>query len=363
MPVRRILLIVAVLLSWLGPMAPSHAKAPDRPDSLNLGAAPSEPHEVRVGVQVRQIKFVNQKAENFGIVGKLRLEWDDPELAFDAEQYGREFRVYEREDFRALANENSLFYPGFVIQNQQERRFSQQAAIIVSSDGHATYLEQFSTVLQAPDFNFVAFPFDTQTFFVHVVSTYPASFVKYVPLPSFSELGQKLGEEEWSFTDSWTEVTTHEGITGLPSSRFSFGFTARRQLDYYVLRIFTPLAIFAIVSWATFFLEEYRKRIDIAGANLLIFVAFNFAISGDLPRLGYMTFLDFILVAMFVITGLIIVFNVGLRRLRIKDRDDLARKIDAYAVKLIYPVAYLVVIFLAIYLFQYKPTHISAGSI
>ncbi len=356
MPIQRILLIVAVLVSWLGSMAPGHAIAPDRPDSLNLGAAPSEPHEVRVGVQVRQIKFVNQKAENFGVVGILRLEWLDPELAFDAEQFGRDFRIYEREDFKALANENSLFYPGFVIQNQQEHRFSQQAAFIISSDGRATYLEQFSTVLQAPDFNFVAFPFDTQKFFVHVVSTYPTSFVKYVPLPSFSELGQKLGEEEWSFIDSWTEVTTHEGISGLPSSRFSFGFTAHRQLDYYVLRIFTPLVIFAIVSWATFFLEEYRKRIDIAGANLLIFVAFNFAISGDLPRLGYMTFLDFILVAMFVITGLIIVFNVGLRRLRIKDRDDLARKIDAYAVKWVYPVAYLVVISWAVYEFLYKPS-------
>jgi hypothetical protein len=207
----------------------------------------------------------------------------------------------------------------------------------------------------------VAFPFDTQTFFVHVVSTYPESFVKYVPLPSFSELGQKLGEEEWSFIDSWTEVTTHEGISGLPSSRFSFGFTARRQLDYYILRIFTPLVIFAIVSWATFFLEEYRKRIDIGGANLLIFVAFNFAISGDLPRLGYMTFLDFILVAMFVITGLIIVFNVGLRRLRIKDRDDLARKIDAYAVKWVNPFAYGAVISWAVYEFLYKPSLASTG--
>jgi hypothetical protein len=117
MPVQRILLIVAVLVSWLGPLAPGHDKVSERPDSLNLGAAPSEPHEVRVGVQVRQIKFVNQKAENFGIVGKLRLEWDDPELVFDAEQYGREFRVYEQEDFKALANENSLFYPGFIIQN------------------------------------------------------------------------------------------------------------------------------------------------------------------------------------------------------------------------------------------------------
>ena len=93
-----------------------------------------------------------------------------------------------------------------------------------------------------------------------------------------------------------------------------------------------------------------------ASASLLIFIMFNFAISGDLPRLGYMTFLDSILVAMFIITGLLIVFNVMLRRLRIKGRDDLARKIDVYALKWVYPFAYLMVISWAVYEFLYKPS-------
>jgi hypothetical protein len=93
------------------------------------------------------------------------------------------------------------------------------------------------------------------------------------------------------------------------------------------------------LSWAEFFLQEYSKRIDIAGGNLLIFVAFNFAISNDLPHLGYMTFLDFILVAMFVVNGMIIVFNVVLRRLRVNDRVDLAQRIDRYVLIGIYPLA------------------------
>jgi hypothetical protein len=182
-----------------------------------------------------------------------------------------------------------------------------------------------------------------------------------VPLKDFSALGIELGEEEWLLTDSWTEVTTQEGLTGLPSSRFSFGFKGHRHLDYYILRIFTPLIILVVVAWAIFFLEEYRRRIDIAGANLLIFVAFNFAISGSLPRLGYVTFLDFILAAMFVITGLIIVFNVGLRKLKITGREELARKIDFYAIKWIYPIVYVMVILWAVYKFLYDPSVASAG--
>jgi hypothetical protein len=359
--IQRIWLAAVVCLFWLGYMSASHAQSTDRLELLLLQDAPSEPIEVRVGVQIHQITFVNQTAENFGVVGTLRLEWEDSKLAFDAEEFGRVFKVYDEAAFRTFAHENSLLYPGFVIQNQQERRFKQQAVFIVFPDGQANYLEQFSTVLQAPEFNFRQYPFDTQKFFVHVISTNPASFVKFVALEEFSRLGEKLGEEEWIMLDYWTEVSTREGLTGLQSSRFSFGFKARRHHWYYVLRMFFPMVILVFISWATFFLGEYRTRINIAGANLLTFVALNFVIAGDLPRLGYMTFLDVILVTMFIFTGLVIVLNVGLRNLKITDREELARQIDNYALKWIYPLAYVIVISWAVYEFLYKPSLVFAG--
>ena len=197
MSIQRIWLAVVVCLSCLGNMSAGHAQSMDELEELILEQAPSEPREVRVGVQVHQIKFVDQKSENFGVVATLRLEWEDPKLAFDAEEIGREYKVYSKDAFRRFTNKNSLFYPGFIIQNQQERRFKQKASFIVFSGGQAFYVEQFSTVLQAPDFNFTQFPFDAQKFFVHVVSNYPENFVKYVALEEFSELGEKLGEEEW----------------------------------------------------------------------------------------------------------------------------------------------------------------------
>ena len=344
MAIQRIWIAAVVCLICLGNLSAGHAQSIDEMQLLFLEEAPSEPREVGVGVQINQIKFVDQKAENFGVVGALRVEWHDPTLAFDADEAVRDFKIFTRESFRKFAAENSIFYPGFIIQNQQERRFKEQSFLLVFFNGNAYYFERFSTVLQAPDFNFSQFPFDTQKFFVHVVSNYPEAYVRYVALEEFSKLGQKLGEEEWILSDHWTEVSAVEGLSGLQSSRFTFGFKGSRHLDYYIMRIFIPLVIFLIVSWATFFLEEYRKRIDIAGANLLIFVAFNFAISGDLPRLGYMTFLDFVLVGMFIVTGLIIVFNVGLRRLKITGREELAHKIDDYALKWIYPVSYLIVL-------------------
>ena len=58
---------------------------------------------------------------------------------------------------------------------------------------------------------------------------------------------------------------------------------------------------------------------------------------------------------MFVITGSIIVFNVALRRMKIAGREALARQIDNYVIKWIYPLGYTAIIGFAVYMFLGPP--------
>ena len=330
------------------------AQSDERLHAALEAVAPEKPLEVNIGVQVDQIVSINQKEENFEIVGNLRLEWNDPELAFDEREFGRPVWIMTRDAFTQFADDEGINAPSFAIYNQQGRRFTQNSGVMVFSNGHATYGERFTAKLQAPEFNFVQYPFDTQTFFVHVESTYPIEFATFKPLEKFSRLGNQLGEEEWVFGRSWTTVAEVDGITGKPTSRFSFGFEARRHLNYYLLRIFLPLSIIILVSWLTFFLQDFGKRVDIAGANLLIFVAFNFTISSDLPRLGYMTFMDAIVLATFVFSGLVVVMNVIFRRMEIVGKESLARRIDNFTIW-VYPVTLGALVLLCWYRFVVSP--------
>ncbi|MXN66927.1 hypothetical protein GR183_18595 [Stappia sp. GBMRC 2046] len=352
------LLGLITVLTGLFLVTPSFSRNIDELEALVRRNAPENPIRIAIGIRINQIEFVDQKAENFGAVGTLRMEWQDPKLAFEPEADEQFFRVFTPEGFWDFTQKNRIYYPSFTFQNQQRRRFVHQAGFAVLPDGKAFYFEQFSAVMQAPNFDFRKFPFDTQKFFIHVTLNRPAGHAEFVPIENFSRLGDLLGEEEWILTDVHTEVGVHEGFTGLPSSRFSFGFDGYRHLDYYAVRIFLPLFVFAFVTWATFFLEDYRKRIDIAAGNLLIFVAFNFAISGDLPRLGYMTFLDFILIAMFIVTALMIVFNVALRHLEAKGRTEFAKRIDLYTLRWIYPISYFFVVLFAAYRFLYTTSEV-----
>lgn len=312
------------------------------------GDAPVSGREVLVGAQVvtisaslEQITGVDQKAENYGAVYRLEMRWHDPSQAFSPDECRCRFKTFTGSGFNSLVSDEDFRWPEFNIYNQQNNRWIQNQGIIVGANGDMVYFERFTTTLQAPDFNFRSFPFDTQKFFLRVDSLYPENYFVFDGPQELSQMGDQLGEEEWQVIEWGTSVESVPSLGVNPSSRFSYGFESRRHLNFYVLRIFLPTILIIIVSYFTFFLQNYSKRIDVNSANLLVFVAFNFTISADLPRLGYLTFLDAMLASVFAITALVVAFNVYLRRLELNDKEELAKKIDAYTLW-VYPVAYII---------------------
>ncbi len=301
----------------------------------------AESSDVFIGLKIDQIINIDQKEENFSVVGNLRIDWHQPLLAFEREPGMPRHRTYTLATFLKLLEEKQIRWPASIYHNQQGRMDFQNRLISLGEDGTVLYLARFTSTFQAPMFNFRLFPFDNQLFFIHVDSIFPERLFKFRQMEGFSGLGDQLGEEEWIITDVDTRLTTHNAFNKEDASRFVLEFHAVRHLNYYLIRILIPALLIITVSWFTFFLQDYTKRIDLAGGNLLLFIAFNFTISSDLPRLGYITLMDAFLVGTFIITALVVLGNVWLRRLENHGRHELARKLDIYAITS-YPLAYLV---------------------
>lgn len=305
-----------------------------------------DPIIVKAAVELDQITDVDQKSENYGVVANIMFQWTDPALAFSPDTCHCPFKIYRSiEDF---VKAEGTRWPEFSINNQQGNRWTQNRLIQIRPDGTATYFERFWVTLQAPDFNFRNFPFDTQHFFLRIDALYPEEYFLYADWEGRTVVGTQLGEEEWYITRYWTNITSTRIENTF--SRFSFDFEAQRHLTYYLLRIFAPIILLILLAWVTFLLKDYGKRADVASANLLLFIAFNFTIAGDLPRLGYRTFLDSVLITTFVVSGLVVIYNLYLKWLATLEQKETAEKIDRVMVWF-YPFAYLIGLGITILLF------------
>jgi len=302
-----------------------------------------QPIVVRVGLDLHQIASIDQKSERYDAVYDMIMKWEDSDLAYSPKSSKDYIRVYPQDEFVQYARENNIILPLFTLYNQQGRRWSQNPLTIITPDGQAIYFERFSATLQAPDFEFRKFPFDTQKFFARVDMLFPDRYFVFEDLEQFSRVGTALGEEEWVVSSFETVFEIRQPRGRSPHASFSFVFWAHRHLNYYVLRIILPVLAIICISWVTLFLKDYSKRVDLAGANLLVFIAFNFTIAGDLPRLGYLTIMDIILISTFLITSIMLVCCVCLRRLETIGREALARRIDRYLLWA-YPIAYVLVV-------------------
>ena len=289
-----------------------------------------EPIQVRAGIHVDQITEVNQRGENFGAVGDLVLEWNDPAYAFNPDSCQCSYKTFTPLEFEKFIVQNGLRWPRFVFFNQQGKRWSQGETFWVYSSGTVQYYERFSASFQAPDFNFRKFPLDTQTFYIRMECVDPEEDYVFTYFPQYIGLGKQLGEEEWYFTKHSATVSNAVAMDGSFYSQYAFQLLAHRHKSYYIFRILLPLILIVTVSWVSFFLRDYSKRVDISGANLLVFIAFNFTIGSDLPRIGYLTFMDTVLIVAFAVTALTVIFNVALKRLEDSGKIALTQKIDTY---------------------------------
>lgn len=287
---------------------------------------------VEIGIKVDQITGINQQAENFSAVLTLFTRYADPLLAYTAEADALGFRMYRLSSFLQLVEEKGSRWPEIALLNQQGRQDLTSQAVALLPSGIVVFFSRLTTTFQAPDFDFRRFPFDHQRFHVRAALVLPEEIVHFVPMADTSGIGDQLGEEEWIIYDVTERINTTSNLTGLPSSEFVLSFSGHRHLLYYVMRIFLPMLIILLVSWFTFQLKDYVKRIDLGITTLLLFIAFNFTVSSDLPRLGYITTMDALMTGAFVITGVVLMFNVYLRRLQTSGQESNAARLDKLAV-------------------------------
>ena len=66
-----------------------------------------------------------------------------------------------------------------------------------------------------------------------------------------------------------------------------------------------PIIFLLVVSWSTFWInpKELESRVTVSIVCLLSLIAYNFVIDNDLPKLGYLTFMDKFVLTTYIFAG------------------------------------------------------------
>ena len=121
-----------------------------------------------------------------------------------------------------------------------------------------------------------------------------------------------------------------------------------RKSRYYIIKIILPILLILSVCWSAVWInpKEIESRLTITIVCLLSLIAYNFVIDSELPKLEYLTIMDYIILISYIYSTIpnflsVISFNL------IKKDKLRAEKYEAYEKKLGLP-SYLLIIFLII---------------
>ncbi len=297
---RRVLYRAFCSLAMAFAVAPSShaANAKETKPAADLRRSPTEgqgPVDVSVGLYITNLVAIDETRENFEVGGFLTAQWQDPRLALPGNQQEKP-RIFRLEELwtPAIESANSISHK------------TNQYSLEADSRGTVTYRERFDGVY-SNDFKLSKFPFDTQVLrFEYQPFVSAASEIRFA---SQALPGTGISPEQHTELAAWHvedlkytanklvldpfEPATHEAF---------FELTVERRSGFYLWKIFLPLIMITMIPVVVFWIDvkEFDWLLKIPMTMLLSMVAFQFTVTRDLPRIGYITFLDAVFVASFI---------------------------------------------------------------
>ena len=223
-------------------------------------------------------------------------------MAFDAEAEGRNVRRYF-----GVTREIPYWDINLTIANSIGAIEVTRRLIEVFPDGRIRVSGYFNSRVAAL-FDLRRFPFDDQNFEIRIESfTYNSETVELVTNEGRVSYAPGLYVPEWRITGIDTRVENTLNVRDrVPFSRAVIGLHVSREWGFYVYKLWIPLFLIVALSWSVFWMqgESLANRIRMAATAFLTVVAYQFAIAGSLPKVAYLTIMDRLMIASFVLIAL-----------------------------------------------------------
>lgn len=109
-------------------------------------------------------------------------------------------------------------------------------------------------------------------------------------------------------------------------------FDIDRKSNYYVFKVLLPILIILVISWSVFWIrpQELESRITISIVCMLSLIAYNFVIDENMPKIGFLTLIDWFIILAYVYSAIPTIETVIINNLE-KNKKYSVKTIDEKA--------------------------------
>jgi hypothetical protein len=294
------------------------------------------PTKINFFVFVIDIDKIDAAAQSFTANVFVQLSWKDERLSHDGGV--RTMPLTEIWNPRML-----IANRGGIVQK------SLPEVVEIEPDGSVTYRQRYTGPLSQP-LKLSQFPFDQHDFTIQFIA--PGFFPKelqFVAAPSISApqiiggaIYTDLSLPDWEVLKYVAETRPYRPIKEIEVPGFVFEFTAKRFALYYIWQVIVPLVLIVMMSWGAFYIDPTNAgaQIGVATSSMLTLIAYRFMLGQLIPRLPYMTRLDYFTLGSTILVFLTLLEVIITTNLALREKTKIARKIDLWC-RVVFPAVFI----------------------
>jgi len=189
------------------------------------------------------------------------------------------------------------------------------------------------------------FPMDAQEFYVWIVAPVRAGTpVTLVPDESLAALrNEVLSISDWRIGEPRLTANAFQLAPNAPSNPgVRLTVPGTRLLTYYTVQVVIPLVAIVLMAWSVFWIAPtvVNTRVGVLVTTMLTLIAYRFMLANYVPRLSYLTRLDWFMVGATVLVVLTLFTMAAMAYLIGHGREGTVNTIDRIG-RVVYPVSFV----------------------
>lgn len=288
-------------------------------------------HDVEIRIFLIDIDKVDTVAQSFTANLAFTARWLDPGLAHEGQS-------------SVSVSLDDIWSPTVQLINQQQLVSTLPRKAEIFPDGSVIYRQRIWGSFSQP-LDLHTFPFDSQVLRITAADIgFGERALNLIPSAS-SGLSDTLTIPDWEIK-GWNFIATDRGFedrnTGFKGVEFSLEVS--RDQGYFKYKVILPLILIVMMSWMVFWIDPSLagSQISVSVTAMLTIIAYRFALANLVPRLAFLTTLDYFVLASNLMVFLVMLEVIYTAYLSTNGQIEKARSIDR-ALRWVAPLAYFYV--------------------